>query len=180
MELAVCPYNATHLMPKEETKSHLERCPDRRIVEVQQYNVPLPGQHGYLRNPTVYGSSFIKSNEDTEIQDQMDVESTMSSMNRSRILRNALTRNAPRPLRSPALNESICSKEIQNINDPSGRSTPRNNLRRPTSIEEPLQYNPSPLVGRVFSTTLSLISNDVRSPLPRTSSPKLPRTSSPI
>ena len=28
-------------MPKEETKSHLERCPDRRIVEVQQYDVPF-------------------------------------------------------------------------------------------------------------------------------------------
>ena len=169
-------------MPKEETKSHMERCPDRRIVEVQQYNVPLPGQHGYLRNPTVYGSSFIKSNEETEDQDKMEVESTMSSLNRSRILRNVLTRNAPRPLSSPALNDSTCSREIQTINE--GGSTSRKILRRPNSIEEPLQYVPSPLVGRVdsnpkapnagrrsvFPTTPSLNSNDGRV-LPRTSSP---------
>merc|ERR1719273_2872416 len=43
VRLSTCPYNATHLMPKEEMKRHMERCLDRRIVEVQKYNVPLPG-----------------------------------------------------------------------------------------------------------------------------------------
>ena len=193
VRLSTCPYNATHLMPKDEMKGHMERCLDRRIVEVQKYNVPLPGQHGYLRNPTVYGSSFIKSNSNEEAenqdQDKAEVESTMSSMsslNRSRILRNVLTRNAPRPIKSSALNDSTCSREIQRINK--GASIPRKILRRPNSIEEPLQYVPSPLVGRVesnpkalndgrkmiFSTTPSLISNDPRGPLPL-----LPSVSSP-
>ena len=183
VDLAVCPYNATHLMQKEDTMGHMENCPDRRIVEVQQYNVPLPGQHGNLINPTVYGSSFIKSNEETEDQDKMEVESTMSSLNRSRILRNVLTRNAPRPINSPAFNDTTCSKEIQRINE--GARTSPKILRRPTSIEDPLQYVPSPLIGRVdsnpnasnagrkmvFSTTPSLTSNNAQGPLPRTSSP---------
>ena len=190
VRLSTCPYNATHLMPKDEMKGHMERCLDRRIVEVQKYNVPLPGQHGYLRNPTVYGSSFIKSNSNEEAenqdQDKAEVESTMSSMsslNRSRILRNVLTRNAPRPINSPAFNDTTCSKEIQRINE--GARTSPKILRRPTSIEDPLQYVPSPLIGRVdsnpnasnagrkmvFSTTPSLTSNNAQGPLPRTSSP---------
>merc|ERR1712183_351617 len=33
VDLAVCPYNATHLMQKEDTMGHIEYCPDRRTVE---------------------------------------------------------------------------------------------------------------------------------------------------
>jgi len=57
--LAICPYNASHHIPKEEEKAHLFDCRDRRIVEMQKYNEPLPGHHGCLSNPPFYGSSLI-------------------------------------------------------------------------------------------------------------------------
>ena len=43
VELAICAYNATHLVPPDEEKAHLKECPDKKIAEVQKYNVPLPG-----------------------------------------------------------------------------------------------------------------------------------------
>jgi len=57
VELLVCPYNATHLFPEAQRSRHLVECPDRRIVDMQKYNEPLPGRHGYLANPPFYGSS---------------------------------------------------------------------------------------------------------------------------
>jgi len=59
--LVVCPYNATHHVPRADEHDHLLSCPDKRIVEIQKYrlNEPLPGQHGDLTNPVVFGSSFI-------------------------------------------------------------------------------------------------------------------------
>ena len=105
-EMQICPYNATHLIPKsEDLGAHMADCLDRRIVEVQHYNVPMPGQHGYLRNPPVYGSSLIKIQE--EIQDethqdqpetelyQSESETTMSSLNRSQMLRDVLRYRRP-------------------------------------------------------------------------------------
>ena len=69
MDLAVCPYNATHHIPHE--KEQLLVCPDRAIVELQKFrfNEPVPGQHGYLGTPLVYGSSFIP----IEVRDMMDL-----------------------------------------------------------------------------------------------------------
>jgi hypothetical protein len=57
--MAICPYNASHHVPKEEEQQHLSDCPDRRIIEMQKFNDPLPGQHGCLTNPSFYGSSLI-------------------------------------------------------------------------------------------------------------------------
>jgi len=59
--LVICPYNATHHVPRADEHDHLLTCPDKRIVEIQKYrlNEPLPGQHGDLTNPVVYGSAFI-------------------------------------------------------------------------------------------------------------------------
>ena len=31
-------------MPPDEEKAHLKECPDKKIAEVQKYNVPLPGK----------------------------------------------------------------------------------------------------------------------------------------
>ena len=61
LSLVVCPYNATHHVKRSDEHEHLLACPDRRIVEIQKYrfNEPMPGQHGDLSNPVVYGSSKI-------------------------------------------------------------------------------------------------------------------------
>ena len=60
-DLVICPYNATHHVQPADEHVHLLKCPDRRIVEIQKYrfNDPLPGEHGDLSNPRVYGSAFI-------------------------------------------------------------------------------------------------------------------------
>ena len=104
--MQICPYNATHLIPKsEDLEGHMAECLDRRIVEVQHYNVPLPGQHGYLRNPPIYGSSLIKIEEEIQDEthqdqpetelDQSESETTMSSLNRSQMLRDVLHYRRP-------------------------------------------------------------------------------------
>ena len=125
-EMQICPYNATHLIPKsEDLGAHMDECLDRRIVEVQHYNVPIPGQHGYLRNPPVYGSSLIKIQEEIQDEthqdqpetelDQSESETTMSSLNRSQMLRDVLHYRRPnhRDL-SPNATWSV-EKEIQRL-----------------------------------------------------------------
>jgi len=57
INLLVCPYNATHRFREEEEKNHLVDCADRRIYDIQRYNEPVPGRHGYLVNPPFFGSS---------------------------------------------------------------------------------------------------------------------------
>ena len=32
-----------------------------RVVEMQKYNDPLPGRHGYLANPPFYGSTLVEA-----------------------------------------------------------------------------------------------------------------------
>jgi len=61
LELVICPYNATHHFPKSEEREHLLSCRDRRVVEMQKYNDPLPGRHGYLANPPFYGSTLVEA-----------------------------------------------------------------------------------------------------------------------
>lgn len=160
VEMQICPYNATHLIPKcEDLGAHMAECLDRRIVEVQHYNVPLPGQHGYLRNPTVYGSSLIKIEEiqnqdqEAEAQDKGEADSTMSSLNRSRILRDVLRYRRPN-LRdsSPNAGDWSLAKEMQRLEGrdaspasaTSSRSTsptPRPKfLRRPNVVEDDHRY----------------------------------------
>ena len=163
-EMQICPYNATHLIPKsEDLEAHMAECLDRRIVEVQHYNVPLPGQHGYLRNPPIYGSSLIKIEEEIQDEthqdqpetelDQSESETTMSSLNRSQMLRDVLHYRRPnhRDL-SPNATWSV-EKEIQRfkIRDASPASatssrstspTPPRVLRRPNIIvEDDRQYS---------------------------------------
>ena len=157
-EMQICPYNATHLIPKsEDLEAHMAECLDRRIVEVQHYNVPLPGQHGYLRNPPIYGSSLIKIEEEIQDEthqdqpetelDQSESETTMSSLNRSQMLRDVLHYRRPnhRDL-SPNATWSV-EKEIQRFkrrdaspaSATSSRSTspmPPRVLRRPNIIVE--------------------------------------------
>ncbi len=61
MDLVVCPYNATHHVQREDEERHIHECEDRRIIDVQKFrfNDQTPGQHGFLANPTFYGSSLI-------------------------------------------------------------------------------------------------------------------------
>ena len=127
--MQICPYNATHLIPKsEDLEAHMAECLDRRIVEVQHYNVPLPGQHGYLRNPPVYGSTLIKIEEEIQDEthqdqpetelDQSESETTMSSLNRSQMLRDVLHYRRPnrRDLSPNATaGEWSVEKEIQRL-----------------------------------------------------------------
>jgi len=153
VELAVCAYNATHQMPPDEEKAHLKECPDKKIAEVQKYNVPLPGQHGCLKNPNVFGSSFIPQASNDEIDDtKFETESTVSSLNRSRYLSNFIHHS------SGANNDldSDASGEVQRILGSSGnenmiRSSPKL-LRRPKTLEPPgnVQRRSSPFSPKLL------------------------------
>lgn len=66
------------------------------MIEIQKFNEPLPGHHGYLNNPTVYGSSMIPmQNENLSLKetDFLRLDDSISSVsnfdrsnaNRSRI-----------------------------------------------------------------------------------------------
>ena len=57
--MVVCPFNASHHVLRQHEREHLLECKDKRMLEIQKFNEPLPGHHGYLNNPTVYGSSMI-------------------------------------------------------------------------------------------------------------------------
>jgi hypothetical protein len=49
----VCPFNASHHVPKPEEQYHLSVCSDRKMVEVERYSWSLqqPKQHGQLQLP---------------------------------------------------------------------------------------------------------------------------------
>lgn len=49
----ICPYNASHHIPKPEEQYHISSCPDRKLVELAKYSWAMdkPGQHGYLEKP---------------------------------------------------------------------------------------------------------------------------------
>ena len=80
MDMVICPYNATHHVPREKEESHIVDCPDRRIVELQRYryNQPLPGQHGNLSNPPVYGSASIPYQGEEDDDDELDINAIIS------------------------------------------------------------------------------------------------------
>eukprot|EP00094_Tigriopus_californicus_P000316 TCALIF_00305-PA protein Name:"Similar to GTSF1 Gametocyte-specific factor 1 (Macaca fascicularis)" AED:0.75 eAED:0.75 QI:0/0/0/1/0/0/2/0/292 len=61
MDMAICPYNATHHIPRSQELLHLQDCPDRDAIELQKFRVNdlIPGPHGQLNKPVVYGSSLI-------------------------------------------------------------------------------------------------------------------------
>ena len=49
----ICPYNATHHVPRPEEQFHISTCGDRKIVEMAKYSwlYDKPGQQGNLTNP---------------------------------------------------------------------------------------------------------------------------------
>lgn len=110
--MAVCPYNASHHVPKDDERSHLMECRDRRIVEMQKYNEPLPGRHGCLSNPPFYGSALIRPQQIPVVRQQQqepeeesrvrldDTVSSISTIDRHRDLKNFLDTH-PRQSRSP-------------------------------------------------------------------------------
>lgn len=61
MDMAICPYNATHHIPRKQELQHLQECPDRDPIDLQKFrlNDLVPGPHGQLNKPVVYGSSLI-------------------------------------------------------------------------------------------------------------------------
>jgi len=72
VQLETCPYNATHLFKKEDEDDHLEDCDDRQAMEVRRYGLmaPLPGQHGNLDGPPVFGSDLLM--QDREERDEIN------------------------------------------------------------------------------------------------------------
>ncbi len=36
MDMVICPYNASHHVPREMEEEHIRECPDRRVVELQK------------------------------------------------------------------------------------------------------------------------------------------------
>lgn len=147
--MAVCPYNASHHIPKSEERAHLLECRDRRIVEMQKYNEPLPGHHGNLANPPFYGSTLIPR-QYVEEQESLPValddtqSSIISTFSRHRDLR---SRVEPRPsaARSPGM------LRRQPLIEPGETGTTpkihfgreRAPLRRPVDTSRP----PSPIEG---------------------------------
>jgi len=85
--LVVCPYNATHHVPRADEHDHLLSCPDKRIVEIQKYrlNDPLPGQHGDLSNPVVFGSSFIPQEVEGAHQGRFNQDSFLNETSASSV-----------------------------------------------------------------------------------------------
>lgn len=113
--MAICPYNAAHHVPKEDERAHLVECRDRRIVEMQKYNEPLPGHHGCLANPPFYGSALIprqfpeNPQEDANIREgHDDTQSSISGIYRHQDLRARLD---PRAGRSPGLSRRRLSMD---------------------------------------------------------------------
>ena len=75
------------------------------------------GQHGCLKNPNVFGSSFIPQASNDEIDDtKYETESTVSSLNRSRYLGNFLNRSSGLVTDL----DSDASAEVQRILDSRG------------------------------------------------------------
>lgn len=78
--LEICPFNAIHHIRKSDQVEHLQNCPDRGIVEIQKYrfNAAVPGHHGNLTTPLVFGSSSIRP----ELSDQQHSEERIELGNR--------------------------------------------------------------------------------------------------
>lgn len=111
ISLVICPFNAIHHIRKSEHVEHLQNCPDRGIVEQlkYRYNAAVPGQHGNLTTPLVYGSSAITSDnqsEDAEVR-QIRAERMRTTkellMKQNKMIqsntgsRNTSGRNTPQP-----------------------------------------------------------------------------------
>jgi len=143
---------------------------DRRISEVQKYNVPIPGQHGNLKNPTIFGSSFIPRGTENGEEVPGVPDDTISTFNRSRHLRNVVSRNVSSRNRSYDLNVSA---EVAMINRQAAVASPMGTsprvLRRPINAEAPgFERSNSPLRSSIpsrASATLKSIREQ------RTSSP---------
>merc|ERR550539_513016 len=57
----MCPYNATHHIKESQKASHMMACPDRWVEEVRKSGINdlIPGQHGDLSMPKVFGTDSI-------------------------------------------------------------------------------------------------------------------------
>ena len=66
--MAVCPFNASHHVPRPELQFHITTCQDRKMVEMEKYSWALqqPGQHGNLQLPPV--AAMPPSQEDWEAE----------------------------------------------------------------------------------------------------------------
>lgn len=119
--LLVCPFNAIHHIRQADQVEHLQNCPDRGIAELQKlrFSAAVPGQHGDLTTPLVFGSASITSEYMGE-----DVETR-----RNRVEMFLRTRDR--------LMEQ--NRAIQRNN--SGRSTPQLISRGPSRTGNPFQTN---------------------------------------
>lgn len=99
-DMVVCPFNASHHIQRQNEREHLLECRDKRMIEVQKYNEPLPGHHGYLNNPTVYGSAMIpmyNENQSVSGADLLRLDDTINSVsNMERNLANRSRIDGPR------------------------------------------------------------------------------------
>merc|ERR550539_1750634 len=57
----MCPYNATHHIKESQKASHMMACPDRWVEEVRKSGINdlIPGQHGDLSMPKIFGTDSI-------------------------------------------------------------------------------------------------------------------------
>jgi len=128
IELEVCPYNATHLFPEVQRSRHLVECPDRRIVDMQKYNEPLPGRHGYLANPPFYGSSrkfepipvAIDEQETAISQNEQNSLISINTTKRNENLRDQVDRR--HSSQEGRRHSSLDSETVASLGDPSTAS----------------------------------------------------------
>jgi len=158
-DMIICPFNASHHVPREEERTHLLECRDKRMIEVQKYNEPLPGHHGYLNNPTVYGSSLILMEEELAASmSRVDLlrldDSTSTVSNFERSVNNRSRVDLPRRRQGPGVSrKSSFERPPPVVNRPMTSTAARSphglrNRRSPSPAldgSNPRRTSPSPM-----------------------------------
>lgn len=184
ISLLVCPFNAIHHIRQSDQVEHLQNCPDRGIVEMQKFrfNAAVPGQHGNLTTPLVYGSSSITSEsqgEDLEVR-RNRVETFMKTrerlMEQNRIIqRNKSGQNTPKlTSRAPSRSGNPFQTQSEDGYDADNGSTTDGFDTCNTGNTSFVSVNEDPYSSHLGSQIRSPVSR-TRSPSPAASMRSVPR-----
>jgi len=182
--LLVCPFNAIHHIRQSDQVEHLQNCPDRGIVEMQKFrfNAAVPGQHGNLTTPLVYGSSSITSEyqgEDLEVRRNrmemfMKARERLMEQNRN-IQRNTSGRTTPRVIsRAPSINGNPFQTQSEDGYDADNGSTTDGFDTCNTGNTSFVSVNEDPFSSHLGSQMRTPMSR-TRSPSPAASMRSIPR-----
>jgi len=182
--LLVCPFNAIHHIRQSDQVEHLQNCPDRGIVEMQKFrfNAAVPGQHGNLTTPLVYGSSSITSEfqgEDLEVRHNrmemfMKTRERLMEQNRN-IQRNTSGRTTPHVIsRAPSRNGNPFQTQSEDGYDADNGSTTDGFDTCNTGNTSFVSVNEDPFSSHLGSQMRTPMSR-TRSPSPAASMRSIPR-----